>query len=105
MRFHSLAIVVCLMILLVGCQQAVLDEEIHAMVPDCGRADAQIALLDQEKAQVNDRVASGIKTIVPVSAIVHLFRGELRREAKIATGEYNQLIESKISEIKSDCAV
>jgi hypothetical protein len=83
----------------------VLDEEIQAMVPDCNHAVAQIALLNQEKAQANERIASGIKTIVPVSAIAHLLRGELKREAKIATGEYNQLLESKIGEIKSDCAV
>ena len=75
------------------------------MIPDCDRAEEQIALLDQEKAGMNERIASGVKTLVPVSAVVHLFRGELRREAKIATGEYNQLLIDKIGEIKSHCAV
>ena len=105
MRLYTLAQATLLTGLLMGCQRPVLDVEISAIVPDCNRAVAQIALLDQEKADTNERIASGIKTIVPVSAVVHLFRGELNREARIASGEYNQLLDSKIGEIKSACAV
>ena len=105
MRFQTLTPLMFFSALLIGCQQPVLDSEIQAMSADCDHIADQVASLQREEATTNERIASGIKAIIPTSAVVHLFRGELKREAKIATGEYNRMLAAKISELKRDCAV
>ena len=105
MRFQTFASPIFLSAWLLGCQQPVLDSELQAMVADCDHISEQIASLRREEAGTNERIASGIKTIIPISAVVHLFRGELKREARIATGDYNKMLADKIAELKSDCAV
>lgn len=89
---------------LVACQQPVLDP-VLAEPPACAQAADHIAALEREKATTQERAAAGLKTVVPASLAVHLFRGELKRTAAIATGEYNALLAAKIAEIKRRCGL
>ena len=89
----------------VGCQQPVLDSDIQSLKQDCANAETQIAMLGRKRAATNECILAGIKTVIPVSAIVHLFRGELKREVSIATGDYNRLLDGKIDQMKSECGI
>ena len=62
-------------------------------------------MLGRERAATNERIAASIKTVIPVSAIVHLLRGELKREASLATGDYNRLLDGKIDQLKSEYGI
>tara|TARA_B100000686_G_scaffold216637_1_gene223612 strand:+ start:439 stop:747 length:309 start_codon:yes stop_codon:yes gene_type:complete len=86
----------------VGYQQPVFDSDIQFRKPNCANAGPQITTFGRERADTNECIVSGIKTVVPVSAIVHLFRVKLKREASIVTGDYNRLLDGKIEQIKSE---
>ncbi len=89
---------------LVACQQPVLDPAL-AELPACAQAAEHIATLERETATTQERAAAGLKTVVPTSLAVHLFRGELKRTAAIATGEYNALLAAKIADIRRRCGL
>ena len=43
--------------------------------------------------------------VVPISAIVGAVEGTEGTKAKIATGDYNKILEQKIAEIKKTCGI
>jgi hypothetical protein len=51
------------------------------------------------------RVAAGVESIVPVSLVVNLASGTEGDKAKVASGEYNKMLDKKIAEIKSTCGM
>ncbi len=62
-----------------------------------------VETLENERASVGRQVVDGARTILPISAVVSILKGEWRERATVATGEYNEAIEEKIHEIKSAC--
>ena len=43
--------------------------------------------------------------IIPVSLVVGVASGTEGGKAKVATGEYNKMLDAKIAEIKSQCVM
>jgi len=46
------------------------------------------------------QAAAGVKVILPISLVAHVASGTEGDEAKVASGEYNKMIDKKIAEIK-----
>jgi hypothetical protein len=58
--------------------------------------------LEHEKAHVVQQIGAGVSAIVPMS-VVGIDSGTEGENFKVATGEYNKMIERKIAEIKTQC--
>lgn len=72
---------------------------------NCVTADGDIRVLQSEKSHVAEQIALGVTAIYPAGAIVGLLTGTEGTKFKVATGEYNKMIDQKIAEIKSTCGL
>ena len=100
------ALALCLITLLAACtpisQQA--KQELKKPV-NCATAEGDMRVLKQEKASNTQRIASGVTSVVPAGLILGLVTGTAGDKAKVATGEYNKMIDAKIAEIKRTCGL
>lgn len=72
---------------------------------NCPTAEADIRMLESEKTHASEQVAAGVMAVVPASMVVGLVTGTEDDKAKIATGEYNKMIDARIAEIKLQCGM
>jgi len=70
---------------------------------DCSRAQEDINILEQEKVDVSAQAKAGVKMFVPAAAARSILHGDYRERKEVATGEYNQAIDDKITQIKENC--
>ncbi len=77
-----------------------LDKEIN-----CSTARSDIDILENERASVGRQILSGVRSVIPFSAVAAIIMGDYRERVQVATGQYNDDIESKILEIKSSCGI
>jgi hypothetical protein len=61
--------------------------------------------LENEKKSVAAQAAAGVSSILPIGLVAGLKKGTPKDKAKVATGEYNNQIKTKISQIKAECGV
>ena len=74
-------------------------------LPNCATAEGDIRLLMHEKAHVTDEIALGVSAITPAGAVIGLVEKTEGTKFKVATGEYNKMIDKRIAEIKAQCGV
>lgn len=72
---------------------------------NCTTAEADIRILEEEKAHVAQQIAAGVSAIAPIGLVVNVIRKTEKRQIKIATGKYNRMIDEKIAQIKRECGV
>ncbi|MBU1727305.1 MAG: hypothetical protein KJ880_06730 [Candidatus Omnitrophica bacterium] len=72
---------------------------------DCSTAEADIKMLESEKASTTEQTKAGVKMIIPAAAARGILHGDYLDRGMVATGEYNQAIDDKISKIKSECGM
>jgi len=72
---------------------------------NCATAKGDIRALKAEKVHVGGEIAAGVTAIVPVSLVVNTATGNEGTNVKVATGEYNNMIDMKISEIMQLCGM
>lgn len=72
---------------------------------DCSTAEGDIRALKAEKAHTSQEIAAGVTSIVPIGAVANMFKGSEKESLKVGTGEYNDALDKKISEIKRTCGV
>ncbi len=72
---------------------------------NCSTAEADIEVLDGEKASVAKRVASGVRMVVPAALVLGILRRDIGNRAEVASGQYNGDIEAKIAEIRQVCGL
>jgi len=99
----GLAMSVCL----AGCAFKFKEEAkaIKSEQVNCATADGDIRVLQSEKSHVAQQIALGVTAIYPAGAIVGILTGTEGTKLKVATGEYNKMIDQKIAEIKSTCGL
>ena len=93
--------------LVVGCAEPITKKtkrEIHKGI-NCDTAQRDIQILEKEKATVGKRLVAGVRTVLPVAAVIGVLKGTWNDRAKVATGDYNRAIERKIKEIKASCGL
>ena len=73
---------------------------INAVKPNCARIDKQIATLEKEKAENNQRLLAGIQSVAPALAAINLVAGTYGRNVAIATGEWAAAIDRKLAELR-----
>ena len=72
---------------------------------NCATAEGDIRVLQSEKAHVAQQIANGITAIVPAGAVIGILTGTEGDKMKVASGDYNSMIDKKIAEIKQQCNV
>lgn len=93
-------------LLLAGCVSE--DKKMEADVKkpvNCATAQADMKTLQAEKASTAQKIGAGLETVIPISLVVGVASGTEGTNAKIATGDYNKMIDQKIAEIQQTCNV
>jgi hypothetical protein len=78
-------------------------EETMAAPINCATADGDIRSLEEEKKTTAQRIAAGVKSIVPIALVAGVVSGQAGTKYRIATGDYNDMLDKKIAEIKQQC--
>jgi hypothetical protein len=94
--------------LLTACasKQTIKEGEVDAKKPvNCATAEADIRVLNSEKVHASQQLAAGVTAIVPVGLVVNVVTGTEGSQAKVATGDYNKMLDNKITEIKMTCGL
>lgn len=72
---------------------------------NCNYAEGDIRALQSEKTTAMEQMATGVTTIVPVGLVMNTVEGDTMTNAKVATGDYNDMLDKKIAEIQKTCGV
>ena len=81
---------------LAGCVTPMTLREIQAVKPNCARIDRQIAALEKEKAENDQRLLAGIQSVAPALAALNLVARTYGRNVAIATGDWAAAIDRKL---------
>jgi hypothetical protein len=90
----------CAVVALAGCATPMAMRDINAVKPNCARIDKQIATLEKEKAENNQRLLAGIQSVAPALAAINIVAGTYGRNVAIATGEWAAAIDRKLAELR-----
>jgi hypothetical protein len=90
----------CAILILAGCASAMTMRDIKAVRPNCARIDKQIAALEKEKAENDQRLLAGIQSVAPALAAINIVAGTYGRNVAIATGEWAAAIDRKLIELR-----
>ena len=103
---NMIIIVMCLVLSVTGCafQQKKVEKELKQPV-NCATAEGDLRALKAEKVHVAQQIAEGVTAIIPISLVVGVVTMTEGTKLKVATGEYNKMIDNKIAEIKETCGV
>ena len=93
------------MALLGGCamQEKKTEQQIESAHYTCATADGELRVLESEKETTVQRVGAGVATVIPIGLVVGLVTATEGTKYRIATGQYNKMIDAKIAEIKTTC--
>jgi len=72
---------------------------------NCATGEGDIRVLESEKSHASQQMAAGITAIIPISLVVGVATDTEGTKAKVATGEYNKMLDKKITEIKQECGI
>jgi hypothetical protein len=79
------------------------DKQELAKPVNCATAEGDLRMLKSEKASVAKMIADGVTAVVPVGAVIGIVTLTEVDKFKVATGDYNDMIDKKIAEIKAQC--
>ena len=106
MKMKKLILAIIVMMLATGCSPISIDSKQDLAQPvNCATAPADLRALEAEKAHVGKEIAAGVSAIVPVSLVVNLVKGTEKDHFTVATGDYNDMLDKKIAEIKTTCGL
>lgn len=61
---------------------------------------ADIQKLEKEKKENDHRMLDGVRSVMPVSAVINIVRGQYKTNAQIATGVWGKAVDKKLVELK-----
>ena len=106
MKKMAMILMVALVVLASGCAKKYQKVEKDMKQPiNCATAEGDIRMLMHEKAHVTDEIASGATAVFPAGAVVGIVSKTEGTKLKVATGDYNKMIDKRIAEIKAQCGV
>ncbi|MDO6837849.1 hypothetical protein Q4602_00060 [Paraglaciecola chathamensis] len=103
----ALFIIPISVLLMSGCASAVKRHELAAehinKAVNCEEAHGHIASLESHKTTIREKLVNGVASVLPTSILLNVILGEFTSRAAIATGAFDSKVDSKISDIQSDC--
>jgi len=101
---QKILLIVLSIVLVAACAPITQQEKQSLAKPiDCRTAEGDLRLLQSEKANVAQMIANGVTAIVPAGAVIGIITGTEGDKMKVASGDYNSMIDKKIAEIKQQC--
>jgi hypothetical protein len=93
------------LVLLSGCAMQEKKEAAaaQAMPVSCATAPGDLRMLNSEKASTASKIGNGISMIAPIGLVAGLVTGTEKTKYEVTTGEYNKALDTKISQIKTEC--
>ena len=79
------------------------EQKVAEQKVDCRTAEADLRVLNEEKANVATQIGLGVSMIMPIGLVVGLVQGTEGTKWRVATGDYNKALDAKIAEIKNTC--
>jgi hypothetical protein len=97
--------VVGLATLTAGCQlqDKKTAEQVKNMPVNCDTADGDLRMLEGEKKSTAQKISAGVRSVVPIGLVAGVVSGTAGTKYQVATGKYNQMLDDKITEIKTTC--
>ena len=103
---QEMAIMSLLLFAVAGCSPITPQAQQELAKPiNCATARGDLRVLQSEKASVLTQIASGVTAIDPAAAVISTVSGSEVDKFKVASGEYNKMIDAKIAEIKRTCGI
>ncbi len=97
---------VCILISVAGCagNQKRVEQEMKQHI-NCAHAEGTIRALQHEKAHTGDQIVAGVQAIVPACLVIGIVTGTVCTNVRVATGEYNKMIDERLAEIRRTCGI
>lgn len=105
---RNLIVLIAAATMLGGCAAEKEAREVKAaeVAPvNCATAQGDLRMLRSEKASVEERIAAGAASIIPVGFLIGVATQSEGDRIDMAIGDYNQLLDKKIAKIKSQCGI
>ena len=98
---------VLLFLFIAGCAPPITQEAKQDLQRpiNCTTAQDDIAVLQSEKSNVNQQMLAGVTSMVPAAAVMGLLTGRQQDREEVLTGQYNDMIDQKINDIRQTCGV
>lgn len=84
-------------------QEKKTEARVKEMPINCETAPGDLRMLDEEKKSTAQRVSAGVRSVVPIGLVGGVLTGTAGTKYRIATGQYNQMLDDKIAQIKQAC--
>ena len=95
-----------LAVLVAGCAgQYKAQEEAMKQPISCATAEGDLRALQGEKTNAAQQALSGVTAIAPAGIVLGLLTGTEGTKIRVATGDYNKMIDQRIADIKATCGV
>jgi len=72
---------------------------------DCRTAYGDLRVLQSEKADLAQRVVEGATAIYPAGAVMGILTGTEGTKIRVATGDYDAMIDQRMAEIRRKCGI
>lgn len=107
MKFLSLIAAAAIGVAVTGCESPISKEAKEGLAKpvNCETAKADLATLEKEKADTGKQAAQGVSSVMPIGLVAGVVSGTQGDKMKVATGEYNEMIDAKIAQIKQKCGL
>ena len=102
----AMAVLVLGLAVLTGCASEYKKQEEAMKQPiNCATAEGDLRTLAAEKTNTAQQIAMGVTSITPAGIVLNVLTGSTGVKYRVATGEYNDMIDKRIAEIKATCNV
>src|SRR5262249_33050904 len=90
-----------------GCQPPITQAEKQQLAPPvtCATAEGDVQTLQSEKARVGKQILEGVSAVTPIGLVAGAATGTESEKMQVASGDYNQMIDQKIVQIKTTCGI
>ena len=98
-------VILCVAAGLAGCtmHEKKTEKQVKAMPVNCDTAPGDLRMLEEEKKTTMQRIGAGVRSVVPIGLVAGVVTGTAGTKYRIATGDYNKMLDDKIAEIKQAC--
>jgi hypothetical protein len=105
---HARILVAAFAVVVAGCQSQPnvqqVDQQVAAPV-NCATAEGDLRALQAEKVSTGKMIADGVTAITPIGLVAGAAQGTEKGKLQIASGQYNEMIDQKIVQIKTACGI
>ncbi len=96
------------MLLVGGCamSQKKVEHTLENPAPvHCATAEGDVRVLQGEKAHVAERIVEGVSALTPAGFALGILTWTEPTKLRVATGEYNKMLDKRIAQIQEECGL